>query len=247
MTDSQKTGMTGGPPRTGESGAGQAGPGEPPRPRRVSRQREAGEATRRETRRRLLAAAKAEFAERGYAAATVIRIAERADVSVQTMYSNWGNKRNLLRAVMESSVTGDEDVPLVPGQPPAVITATIDPRDAADPHRLLGHLSRQYRLLAERAAVGWQTYRDGAAVDRDIAADWQQLSDLRRRAFHTLFARVPAEALRPGLSIATAADTAWVIASPDTHDLLVRQAGYSYDQLEAWVRGTLTAALLVGM
>ena len=86
--------------------------GEPPKPRRVSRQREAGEATRRETRRRLLAAAKAEFAERGYAAATVIRIAERADMSVQTLFSNWGNKRNLLRGVMESAVTGDDDIPL---------------------------------------------------------------------------------------------------------------------------------------
>ena len=41
-----------------------------PRARRVTRQREAGEATRRETRRLLLAAAGAEFAERGYAAAT---------------------------------------------------------------------------------------------------------------------------------------------------------------------------------
>ena len=108
MTDSEKTEMTGRPPRAvepraseqrgaagdsvtrgarargkpGESGTGRAEAGEPPRARRVSRQREAGEATRRETRRRLLAAAKAEFAERGYAAATVIRIAERADVSV---------------------------------------------------------------------------------------------------------------------------------------------------------------------
>jgi AcrR family transcriptional regulator len=244
------------PPRAGESGAGrgsgagrtggQRGAGEPPKARRVSRQREAGEATRRETRRRLLAAAKAEFAERGYAAATVIRIAERADVSVQTLYSNWGNKRNLLRAVMESSVTGDEDVPLVAGRPPAVITATIDPADAADPRKLLVHLSRQYRLLAERSAVGWQTYRDGAGVDPDIAADWQQLSDLRRGAFHALFARVPAGALRAGLSNAAAADTAWVIASPDAHDLLVRQAGYSYDQLENWARSTLSAALLAG-
>jgi hypothetical protein len=57
---------------------------------------------------------------------------------------------------------------------------------------------------------------------------------------------VPAEALRPGLTNAVAADTAWVIASPDTHDLLVRQAGYSYDQLEQWVRDTLGAALLAG-
>jgi len=224
VTDSRKTKTT--EPR-----------GEPPKPRRVSRQREAGEATRRETRRRLLAAAKAEFAERGYAAATVIRIAERADMSVQTLYSNWGNKRNLLRAVMESSVTGE---------PPAVITATLDPADAAHPVRVLAHLSHQYRLLAERAAVGWQTYRDGAGVDPDIAADWQQLSDLRRQAFHAFFARLPAEALRPGLTNAVAADTAWVIASPDVHDLLVCQAGYSYDQLEEWVGDTLGAALLGG-
>src|SRR5499427_10522776 len=250
MTDSQKTKTTGRrPPGTGEPpGARQPSQqreaGEQSKPRRVSRQREAGEATRRDTRRRLLAAAKAEFAERGYAAATVIRIAERADMSVQTLYSNWGNKRNLLRAVMESSVTGDEDVALVAGQPPAVITATLDPADAAHPVRLLAHLSHQYRLLAERAAVGWQTYRDGAGADPDIAADWQQLSDLRRRAFHAFFARLPAKALRPGLTNAIAADTAWVIASPDTHDLLVRQAGYSYDQLEEWVRGTLGAALL---
>jgi len=215
------------------------------RTRRVSRQKEAGEATRRETRRRLLAAAKAEFAERGYAAATVIRIAERADVSVQTLYSNWGNKRNLLRAVMESSVTGDDDLPLVPGQPPAVFADLPDGGSAAaDPGRLLAHLSHQYRLLAERAAVGWQTYRDGAAVDPDIAADWRHLNDLRRQAIHAMFSRLPAAALRSGLTPAAAADTAWVIASPDTHDQLVRQAGYSYDQLEDWVRGTLSAALL---
>src|SRR6266568_1881846 len=161
MTDAGNTEMTGRQPagagqrarragREGEAGerarpAGrEGGAEEPPRARRVSRQREAGEATRRETRRRLLAAARAELAERGYAAATVIRIAERADMSVQSIYSNWGNKRNLLRAVMESSVTGDENAPLVPGRPPAIITATLDPADAADPRRLLAHLSHQY-------------------------------------------------------------------------------------------------------
>lgn len=213
--------------------------------RRASRQREAGEATRRETRRRLLAAARAEFAERGYAAATVIRIAERAGVSVQSLYNLWGGKRNLLQAVMASALTGEDDVPLESaGLPLAVLTATLDPADAADPRRLLAHLVRQYRLLAERAAVGWQTYREAAAVDPDIAADWQQLSDARRKGFHVMFARLPAQVLRPGLTHAAAADTAWVIASPDTHDLLVRRAGYSYDRLEDWVRTTLAAALL---
>jgi AcrR family transcriptional regulator len=236
MSSSEKT-VNPGPPSSG-------GRAEAPRPRRVSRQKEAGEVTRRETRRRLLAAARAEFAERGYAAATVIRIADRAAVSVQSLYSNWGNKRNLLRAVMESAVTGDDDVPLeAAGQPLATLTATLDPSDAKDPRRLLAHLVHQHRLLAERAAVGWQTYRDGAAMDPDIAADWQQLSDVRRRGFHAMFARLPTQALRPGLTHAAAADTVWVIASPETHHQLVRQAGYSYDQLEDWVRDTLAAAL----
>jgi AcrR family transcriptional regulator len=214
-----------------------------PRARRVTRQREAGEATRRETRRLLLAAAGAEFAERGYAAATVIRIAERAGLSVQTLYSNWGSKRNLLRALMESAVTGDDEVLPAAGQPPAILTTTLGPRDAEDPRRLLAHLSHQYRLLAERAAVGWLTYRDGTAIDPAIAADWQQLSDTRRQAFQAMFARLPASALRPGLTHAAAADTAWAIASPDTHHQLVLQAGYSYNQLEDWVRTTLSAAL----
>lgn len=215
-----------------------------PRPRRVSRQREAGEAIRRETRRRLLAAAEAEFAERGYVAATVIRIAERADVSVQTLYSNWGSKRNLLRALLDSAVTGDDDTALAMGQPPAVLTATLEPEDGRDPRRLLAHLSHQYRLLAERSAVAWQTYRDGAAVDPEIAADWRQLSDIRRQAFRVMFGQLPARALRPGLTHAAAADTAWVIASPDTHEQLVVQAGYTYEELEEWVRATVSAAIL---
>jgi AcrR family transcriptional regulator len=223
---------------------GATGQAKPPRPRRVSRQREAGEVTRRETRRRLLVAAKSEFAERGYAAATVIRIAERAGVSVQSLYSNWGNKRNLLRAVMESAVTGDVDASLEPGEPPAILLSSIDPATANDARALLAHLVHQYRLLAERCAVSWQAYRDGAAVDPDIAADWQELSELRRAAFRSMFLRIPAHAFRPGVDSGSAAETAWVIASPDTHYQLVQQTGYSYDELEQWVQTVLTAALL---
>ena len=40
------------------------------------------------------------------------------------------------------------------------------------------------------------------------------------------------------------ADTAWALASPESHHQLVRQAGYGYDELEEWVRSTVSAALL---
>ena len=212
--------------------------------RRVSRQREAGEATRRETRRKVLVAARLEFAERGYAAATVNRIAERADVAVQTLYHAWGSKRELLRAVMETAVTGEDEVGVQASVLPVPLLSGLDPDDAADPKKLLAHLVHSFRLLAERAASAWLTYRDAAGVDPDVAADWQQLMEIRRSNFRVLIDRIPARRLRPGLTKAVAADTAWVIASPDSYDQLVRGAGYSLDELEKWVFNTLCAVLL---
>ncbi len=212
--------------------------------RRVSRQREAGEATRRETRRRLLVAARAEFAERGYAAATVNRIAQRADVAVQTLYHAWGSKQALLRAVMETAVTGEDEVGVEANFPPVSIVGGLDPADAADPEKLLAFLVHAFRDMAERAASAWLTYRDAAATDPGVAADWQQLMEIRRSNIRMLMDRIPARRLRPGLTKAVAADTAWVIASPDTYDQLVRRGGYSLEAFEKWLLDTLCAALL---
>lgn len=63
----------------------------------------------------------------------MIRSAERADVSVQTMCSNW-----------------------------------IHPRDAQSPQRTWPTSATSTRCQPERAAVGWQTFRDGAATDPGI-------------------------------------------------------------------------------
>jgi AcrR family transcriptional regulator len=214
--------------------------------RRVSRQREAGEATRLETRRRLLAAAAEEFSVRGYKAATVARIANRADVAVQTLYYSWGSKRDLLRGVLEQAVTGSDDVTLRPGGDlPRVMLAAVDPADAAaHPQVLLRHLVHEFRLLAERAASVWRTYRDAAAVDPDLAADWSALMEIRRANFRELFAVIPADRLREGVTTDAAVDTAWTIASPHTHDLLVTVAGYDYDAYERWVYDTVAVAVL---
>src|ERR1700721_667355 len=77
-------------------------------------------------------AAAAEFAERVYSAATVSRSAGGAGVSVQSLYNDWGNKRNLLEAVLQTAVTGDDEASLTPGKPPEVITATLGLDDGAD-------------------------------------------------------------------------------------------------------------------
>ena len=211
------------------------------RPRRVSRQREAGEATRRETRRRVVAAAAIEFAERGYVGATVARIADRAEVAVPTLYSAWGSKRALLRGVMALAVTGAESG----FDPGAERHDPVGPTDGPiDGSSFVSLVAHRYRQLAERAAVGWTTYRDAAGVDRDVAEDWQELQLARRETFRLVLARLPDGALRDGLTRESAIDTAWAVAGPETHELFVRRLGWTYDRYEAWVSSTLAAALL---
>lgn len=160
---------------------------------------------------------------------------------MQTLYLAWGSKRALLRAYMEQSLG------VVPGdlQPdrPRPYTASID-TTSRDPVALLHDIAHVYREIAERAAVGWQLYRDAAASDDEIAADWNTLQQLRRETFAMLLARFPKTALRPGLTRQDAADTAWAIASPETYDLLVRRANYTLDRYERWVGSTLITALM---
>src|SRR6476469_7492663 len=77
----------------------------------------------------VLAAARDEFTERGYAAAKVDEIAERAELTRGAVYSNFPSKRALYLAVLldtadtaGSGVTG-EGPPAVPSSPPSLAEA----------------------------------------------------------------------------------------------------------------------------
>ena len=216
-------------------------------PRNTARQRAAGIAARSETRRLLVVAAAELFAERGYAGSTVSAIAERAGVSLQTLYSAWGSKRALLRAYMEYALSGsptaltdqtwvaqirDEVLSQLPGH--------------ADPHTQLRVAATVFRNVAERAALGWKLYRDAAAVDADVAADQAEISAGRRHTMAAVLtsAGVNTVDLHPHLDFETALDTVMVLLSPESYDVLVRQNGYTLDRYEQWMANTLITALL---
>jgi AcrR family transcriptional regulator len=199
-----------------------------------TRQKRVGDALRRETRIRILDAAEAEFTARGYAGTTVTRLAATAGVSVQTLYLAWGSKRELLRGYMESVLAGD----------------AASPADAASRFTAMTPAERMVELaslvaeIAGRAATGWSLYRDAAAVDTEIAGDWNELQLLRHQLVARVLKGIPANALADGLTPADAVDTAWVIVSPESYDLLVNRRGFSLDRFRDWMQSTLTSALL---
>lgn len=205
-----------------------------PRSSRQSRQKQVGTAMRQHTRDRLLEAAEAEFAANGYAGTTVTRLAAAAGVSVQTLYLAWGSKRQLLRGYMERALAGGAGSP----EDASRRFVGLSPRDR------LAELATLVAEIAERAATGWNLYRDAAAVDAEIAADWNELQLLRHRLFTRIVGDIPIADLRAGLTKRRAIDTAWAIASPESYDLLVRRLGYSLEQFRDWMEQTLVAALL---
>jgi AcrR family transcriptional regulator len=201
---------------------------------RPSRQKRVGDALRRDTRNRLLQAAGEEFAVHGYTGTTVTRLAAAAGVSVQTLYLAWGSKRALLRGYFEETLTEGS------GSPEDVSQrfAGLPPRER------LAELAAVVTEVAGRAATGWSLYRDAAAVDPEIAADWNEIELLRHQTFTRIISGIPETTLADGLTMKTAIDTAWTIASPETYDLLVRRLGYQLEEFRDWMRQTLTTAIL---
>lgn len=211
---------------------------------RLSRQKEAGLASREETRRRLVAAAGELFLECGYTGATVTAIADRAGVSVQTLYLASGSKRALLQAYGQTTLSGSATA-LTDGRWVPRLQEDLQAHlGSGDPTEQLQAVARIFRDIAERAGSTWRLYRDAAAVDTDVAADLSELERLRRLTFAGLLATIDPAALRIGLTVDDAVDTALTIASPSAYETLVTSLGYSLDQLERWVATTLIHALL---
>src|SRR3954447_9720802 len=62
-----------------------------------------------ETRRRMLEAARELFVQQGYGATALQEIADQAGVAVQTIYFTFGTKRALLKELADGSIAGDAE------------------------------------------------------------------------------------------------------------------------------------------
>lgn len=111
------------------------------------------------TRERILAAAAHVFAEQGYAAGTTNRIAERARISIGSLYQYFPNKAAILAELLIQHIDGGawtdvDELDLSPGTLEATVWAFI--RDAIDNHSDDPQL---LRVMMEEAPVS-QELRD---------------------------------------------------------------------------------------
>ncbi|MFC4587536.1 TetR/AcrR family transcriptional regulator [Sphaerisporangium corydalis] len=195
-----------------------------------------------ETRLRMLEAARELFVQHGYGATSLQDVAGRAGVAVQTIYFTFGNKRALLKELVDVTIAGD-------GEP----VATMDRpwfREALDAGTARDQLRLHVRGTAEmlgRVAPIIEMLRAAAAADAEIAPLWDQDAD-PRLTVHSTAARalVTKPGAHAGLAAGHAADLLYGLLSPELYLVLVRDRGWTPEAWERWAHDTLAAQLCAG-
>jgi AcrR family transcriptional regulator len=193
----------------------------------------------RATRARMLEAARGLFVAHGYGATSLQDIADRAGVAVQTIYFTFGNKRTVLKEVLDVAVAGDDEPVATMRRP--WFTAVLDAPTAAG--QLEAHVAGT-RAVSERAAPVVEVLRAAAATDPELRELWARNLDQRFQV-----QAAAAEALagkpgaRPGLTAGEIADILFALLSPEMYLLLVDTRGWSPSRWEEWTLGSLRAQL----
>ncbi len=194
----------------------------------------------RATRRRIIDGARELFLRDGYAATTLDQIAAHEGVAVQTVYFHFGNKRTVLKEIIDVlSVGDDEPVPMLDRDWVRQVRDEPDGRDA------LKIWLRNSRAIFTRVAPLMKIVRDAAGTDPEMAAQWQTNQAQRFAAHHLLAEQLAAKnALRPGLSIEEAADIIFTLISPEVYELTTQARDWPPAQWERWITDTLTQTVL---
>ncbi len=196
--------------------------------------------TRREqaarTRLRMLDAAYELFCELGFRAAKMDAIAERAGVAVQTLYFTFHTKDELIQAVHERTVLGDDPTP-PPMQPwYRAVMAEPDIRKAV--HTLVTGIA----TILARVAPMVPAF---LAVTGDPAGDvWRHGEELRLHGMGEIVDGLARKAkLRRGVSRDRGADVLYVLIGPDLYRTIVLERGWNRKQWAAWIERAILAEL----
>jgi AcrR family transcriptional regulator len=194
----------------------------------------------RATRRRIVAAAAAQFVAHGYGATLLDQVAEQAGVAVQTVYFHFGNKRTLLKEALDVAAVGDDEpVPLL--ERPWLKQI----QEETDPVRIIELWLDTGRAIVDRIAPLMRVVRGATGTDPEVAAQWDTNQAQTRKA-HGFLAELLAKqgALKPGLDVEQARDIAFVLGNVETYLQFTDVCGWTTDEWQHRTAGLLSAALL---
>jgi AcrR family transcriptional regulator len=213
-----------------------------PRPRAVKGKRAYDARLRRENalrnRDRIVDVALRRFTDDGYATTTVASIATEAGVSADTIYKSFGGKPGLVRAIRARALRGAGTVP-AEERSDRLHTGELSGREIIE---AWGRLTAE---VAPRVAPVLLLIRAAAASDPEVAVLLEEMDADRLRRMHENATRLRAGGhLRPGMTVAKAADILWTYSAPELYELVVLRRGWSPARHGRFVADAMIAALL---
>lgn len=188
----------------------------------------------------VLDAAERLFLAEGYVTTTVGAIAEKADVSVETIYKAFGGKRGLVRAIWNRGLEGS-------GPVPAERRSDEMQEVVTDPRKVLENWGAFTTEVAPRAAPILLLIRTAASTDPEMATLQQEVDQARLARMENNARRLYDRGqLREGLSLEEVRDVLWTYSSPELFDLLVLRRGWPLDRYGRFVAEGMIGALLPG-
>lgn len=186
------------------------------------------------SRRRVLDAAAALFARRGIDRVTIAEIAARARVSVPTVYALFKSKEGILHAILESALFG-----------PAFQAARARLDGVTDPLLLIERSAAVARAIYESESTALGLMRGASAFSPTLRKAEQAFEELRysmqEARVRLLFEEGKA---RPGLDLDEARRILWMYTGRDIYRMLVQEGGWSPDEYQEWLAGTLVTSLV---
>jgi AcrR family transcriptional regulator len=192
----------------------------------------------RQRRRRVIEAAEQMFLRDGYSSTTVQAIAAAAAVSADTIYKSFGGKPGLIRAIRDQALEGE-------GPVPAEQRSDQVQHRETDPRVIINAWGTFVAELAPRASPILLLIRNASATDPEVGALRDELdADRLKRMTDNARRLRDAGHLRPGLSLAEAADILWTYSSPELYELLVMRRGWAPKRYGQFVAEAMIDALL---
>lgn len=186
-----------------------------------------------------MAAARTLFVERGYAATSIEAISVHAGIPQATVYRLFGSKVGILKALLDTSIAGDDQPVAVPRRP-VVATLFAEP----DPTRLLAGFARFTAAINERTHDVYRVLLSAADADAAAAELLREVQHQRLRGQREI-ARTLARrgSLRTGLPERDAIDIVHALMSPEVFRLLVVDRRWSVSRYRRWLGDTLVQQL----
>jgi len=192
------------------------------------------------TRHAVLEAARALFAEHGYAGTSIAAIAARAGVAVDTVYAAAGRKPALLRELVETSLSGTDQA--VPAEQRDYVLRL---RAAPSARQKIEIYAAAVAEIGIRLAPIHRALAEASVSDRDCAALRAEIDARRANNMRLLAADLRATGeVRPDLTDDEVADIVWSMNAPEYRALLVGARGWSAERFGTWLADAWTRLLL---